>query len=131
MFVSVISLSLEMNCPGFRQKPHKTLKRLRRHFLFVEKPFATPQSLATANPRRVSRDVNVHTPASQRAPGAGPKMTTQIVSHGSCPKLCVLIVLITAVQCYIITEDWCRDVTSQQDNCLEMDFSGTACGICL
>ena len=53
--------------------------------------------------------------APQSAPGAGPKMTTQIVSHGSCPKLCVLIVLITAVQCYIITGDWCRDVTYQQD----------------
>ena len=53
--------------------------------------------------------------APQSAPGAGPKMTARIAFHGSCPKLCVLIVLITAVQCYIITGDWCRDVTSQQD----------------
>ena len=52
--------------------------------------------------------------APQSALGAGAKMTTQIASLDFWPKPCVLIAGITAVQWCITTEDWCRDVTSEQ-----------------
>ena len=49
----------------------------------------------------------------QYALGLGAKMTTQIVSLATWPRPCVLVAGITAVQCCITTEDWCRGVTSE------------------
>lgn len=54
-----ISLSLQVpNCPSFHQNARKTLKSLRRDFMFVEK---SSPSLETSLeiPKRVSRDVRV------------------------------------------------------------------------
>ena len=90
LFAGVISLSLEMTCPEFRQRPQKTLMRLRRHFLFVEKPFTSLQSPATANPRRVSRDVTVQTPGTSKCPWSwaqddSPDRVPRFLSKAVCP----------------------------------------------
>ena len=67
VFLSVISLSLQISCPGVHLKPQKILKRLRRNFLFVEKPSASLKS-SLGIPRRVSRDVTAQMPGTSLCP---------------------------------------------------------------
>ena len=68
MLITQISSSLQVtNCPNFHQNPHKTLKRLHRKFLFVEKLSASLQS-SLSIPRRVSRDATVQRPGTSKCP---------------------------------------------------------------
>ena len=53
---SAISTSFRLSCQNVRQKPHRTLRRLRRNFLFVEK------SSGAESPGRAGR-------ASRQIPG--------------------------------------------------------------
>ena len=67
VLISVISSSLQIPCPEVHQKPHKTLKRLRRNFLFVENPSASLKS-SLQIPLRVSRDVTPQMPGTSKCP---------------------------------------------------------------
>ena len=89
VFVGVVSLSLQMTCPQFRQKPQKTLKRLRKHFLFVEKPSVTGLQSPTMSPRRVSRDVTMQTPGTTLCPWSwgqddNPERVPRFISKAVC-----------------------------------------------
>ena len=89
VFVSVISLSLQISCPNVRQKPQKKLKYLRRNFLFVEKPFAASQS-AKGILRRVSRDVTTQMPGTSMCPWSwaqddNPDRVPRFLTKAVCP----------------------------------------------
>lgn len=66
--MSALSWSLPIpSCPTVQLKPQKTLKHLRHHFMFVEKPSTVLQSSLEIT-RRVSRDVDVKIPGTSKCP---------------------------------------------------------------
>ncbi|KAL9971743.1 hypothetical protein ACROYT_G017947 [Oculina patagonica] len=67
VLINVVSSSLQISCPEVHQTPHKTLKLLRRNFMFVEKPFASLKS-SLEIPLRVSRDVSSKMPGTSNCP---------------------------------------------------------------
>ena len=84
LFVSIISTSLQISCPGVHQKPHKTLKRLRRNFLFV----SLQSSLGI--PRRVGRDVMSQMPGTSHCPWSwaqddNPDRVPRFLTKAVCP----------------------------------------------
>ena len=88
-FLSVISLSLQISCPDVRLNPHKILKRLRRNFLFVEKPSASLKS-SLGIPRRVGRDVTRQMPGSSMCPWSwaqddNPDRVPRFLTKAVCP----------------------------------------------
>ena len=89
VFVGIISTSLQISCPGVHQKPRKTLKRLRRNFLFVEKPFVSLQS-SLGIPRRVGRDVIRQMPGTSHCPWSwaqddNPDRVPRFLTKAVCP----------------------------------------------
>lgn len=89
VLVSVISLSLQMSCPEVHLKPQKTLKRLRRNFLFVEKPSAFQQA-SLGIPRRVGRDVTKQIPGTSKCPWSwaqdnDPDRVPRLLTKAICP----------------------------------------------
>lgn len=89
VLISVISSSLQISCPEVRQKPHKILKRLRRNFLFVEKPSASLKS-SLEIPLRVSRDVTASMPGTSKCPWSwaqddNPDRVPRFLSQAVCP----------------------------------------------
>lgn len=91
IMVSVLSLSLQLPCSNvhLHVKSRKILRRLHRDFLFVEKPFAPPQS-TLGIPRRVSRDVTVQMPGTSRCPWSwaqddNPDRVPRFLTKAVCP----------------------------------------------
>ena len=89
VLVSVISLSLQMSCPEVHLKPQKALKRLRRNFLFVEKP-STFQQSSLGIPRRVGRDVTKQIPGTSKCPWSwaqddDPDRVPRFLTKAICP----------------------------------------------
>ena len=89
VFVSVLSSSLQVPCPDVIQKPHKTLKRLRRNFLFVERPSVSLQS-SLGIPRRVGRDVISQMPGTSHCPWSwaqddNPDRVPRFLTKAVCP----------------------------------------------
>jgi len=89
VFVGIISTSLQISCPDVHQKPRKTLKRLRRNFLFVEKPFVSLQS-SLGIPRRVGRDVIRQMPGTSHCPWSwaqddNPDRVPRFLTKAVCP----------------------------------------------
>ena len=89
VFVSVISSSLQISCPDVIQKPHKTLKRLRRNFVFVEKPSVSLKS-SLGIPRRIGRDVISQMPGTSYCPWSwaqddNPNRVPRFLSKAVCP----------------------------------------------
>ena len=89
VFLSVISLSLQISCPDVHLKPQKILKRLRRNFLFVEKPSASLNS-SLGIPRRVSRDVTAQMPGTSLCPWSwaqddNPDRVPRFLTKAVCP----------------------------------------------
>ncbi|KAJ7371812.1 hypothetical protein OS493_023153 [Desmophyllum pertusum] len=91
VLISVISASLQISCPNVLQKPHKTLKRLRRNFLFVEpEPASASLRSSLGIPRRVSRDVTVQMPGTSKCPWSwaqddNPDRVPRFLTKAVCP----------------------------------------------
>ena len=86
---SVISSSLQISCPEVRQKPHKTLKRLRRNFMFVEMPSAAHKS-SLEIPLRVGREITAQMPGTSKCPWSwaqddNPDRVPRFLSKAVCP----------------------------------------------
>ncbi len=84
--LSVISSSPQISCPNIRQKPHKTLRRLRRNFLFVEKPSVSSLGIR----RRVSRDASTQIPGTYKCPWTwgqddNPDRVPRFLTKAVCP----------------------------------------------
>lgn len=88
--MSAISSSLQISsCPIVQLKPQKTLKRLRHHFLFVEKPSTLLQS-SLGIARRVSRHVTVKIPGTTKCPWTwaqddNPDRVPRFLAKAVCP----------------------------------------------
>ena len=68
----------------------KTLKRLRRNFMFVEKPSVSLQSSLGIQLRRVSRDVTAQTPGTTTCPWSwaqddNPDRVPRFLTKAVCP----------------------------------------------
>lgn len=89
ILISVISTSLQISCPEVHLKPLKALKRLRRNFMFVEKPLASLKS-SPEIPLRVSRDVSSKMPGTSKCPWSwgqddNPDRVPRFLTKAVCP----------------------------------------------
>lgn len=90
VLMSVLSHSLQIpSCPIVQLKPQKTLKHLRHHFMFVEKPSALLQS-SLGITRRVSRGVTVKIPGTTKCPWTweqddNPDRVPRFLAKAVCP----------------------------------------------
>lgn len=86
----MISSSLQISCPEVRQNPHKTLKRLRHNFLFVERPNSASLESSLEIPRRVGRDVTAPMPGTSKCPWSwaqddNPDRVPRFLTKAVCP----------------------------------------------
>lgn len=90
VMMSVLSCSLQIpSCPIVQQKPQKTLKHLRNHFMFVEKPSTLLQS-SLGITRRVGRGVTVKIPGTTKCPWTweqddNPDRVPRFLTKAVCP----------------------------------------------
>ena len=90
VLLGMISSSLQApSCQKVPLTPQKTLKRLRRNFMFVEKPSASPQS-SVRIPRRSTRDVTVQLPGTSKCPWSwaqddNPNRVPRFLTKAVCP----------------------------------------------
>ena len=90
VLVSVISSSLQVpSCPNVSLPPQKKLKRLRRNFIFVEKPSVSLQS-SLGIPRRTTRDVTAQLPGTSKCPWSwaqddSPNRVPRFLTKAVCP----------------------------------------------
>ena len=88
--MNALSWSLPIpSCPTVQLKPQKTLKHLRHHFMFVEKPSTLLQS-SLGITRRVSRDVTVKIPGTSKCPWTwaqddNPDRVPRFMTKAVCP----------------------------------------------
>ena len=90
VLLDMISSSLQVpSCQKVPLPPQKTLKRLRRNFMFVEKTSASPQS-SVGIPRRSTRDVTVQLPGTSKCPWSwaqddNPNRVPRFLTKAVCP----------------------------------------------
>ena len=85
----LICSSIQISCSDFDQKPRKILKRLRRNFLFVEKPTFLRSSQGI--PRGVGRDVTKQMLGTTKRPWSwaqddNPDRVPRFMTKAVCPR---------------------------------------------
>ena len=91
VLLGMISSSLQApSCQKVPLTPQKTLKRLRRNFMFVEKTSASPQSSAGIPRRSGTRDVTVQLPGTSKCPWSwaqddNPNRVPRFLTKAVCP----------------------------------------------
>lgn len=90
LLLNVISWSLQVStCQKVSLAPQKTLKHLRRHFMFVSKPSINPRP-APRFSRHTTRDVTVKLPGTSRCPWSwghddNPNRMPRFLTKAVCP----------------------------------------------